>query len=344
MKCFHWIVLLLATFVLFAKNPTSLAQESLIDSICLVTNEGRVNDGTFNESTYNGFVRAAEEFGLESTFIETAAQPEFPDNISTCVEEGYDVVITVGFPMAEVTAEFASANPGVFFIGIDQFHGEAPHNLLGLLFREDQGGFLAGAMAALMTESKIVASVYGPPIPPVVRFRNGFEQGIRFIDPDTETLAVHVDSFAAPDRGVAAAEGFIGEGADVILGAGGRTGSGAILAAAQRGTYVIGVDQDEFHTTFGGGTTPGAEKIITSAMKRVDNAVYLTIQSLVEGGKDWQSGIRLFSAEDGGIGFAPPNISNVPKEVTVVMDWIYQGLKFGLIQTGVDPNTGELLP
>lgn len=339
-RCLAGALTILALWVVL---PLAIAQNSLIESICLVTNEGRINDGTFNESTYNGFRRAAADFGLAASLIESASQVDFPGNISTCVEEGHDAVITVGFPMADATAEFAAANPQVYFIGIDQFHDGAHENLVGLLFREDQGGFLAGAMAALMSESGIIAGVYGPAIPPVVRFRSGFEQGARFIQPDIVALGVHVDSFAAPDRGAAAAEGFIGEGADVILGAGGRTGSGGILAAARLGVFVIGVDQDEFFTTFGGGQTPGAEFLITSALKRVDNAVYLTIQSLIAGGEEWVSGVRLFTAADGGIGFAPANQAPVPAAATEIMDWIYRGLQLGLIQTGVDPNTGELL-
>lgn len=331
-------IYVLIFFASLVQHPEIHAQESLIDSICLVTNQGRINDGTFNESTYNGFSRAALEFSLTATFIESAAQSDFMSNISTCINEGFDAVITVGFPMTEITAESAEAYPDIYFIGIDQFHDEINSNLLGLLFREDQGGFLAGAMAALISESKIIAGVYGPAIPPVQRFRDGFEQGARFIFPDIQILSVHVDSFTAPDRGATAAEAFIGERADVILGAGGRTGSGAILAAAQRGTYVIGVDQDEYLTTFGDGAAPGSDRIVTSALKRVDLAVYSAIQSLVEGGKDWRGGVRIFSAKEGGISYAPPNDSALPEQVTRIMNWIYQGIQLELIRTGAVEN------
>jgi basic membrane lipoprotein Med (substrate-binding protein (PBP1-ABC) superfamily) len=320
------------------------AADALIESVCLVTDVGRVNDGTFNQFAYEGMVRSAEDFDLESTFIETQAPTDYEANINTCVDEGFDAIITVGFLITDATAAAAAANPDVYFIGIDQFHAEPPDNLVGVLYREDQSGFLAGALAAQMSQSGIVAGVYGQDIPPVVKFRNGFEQGARFINPDIETLGVYIDSFTDANRGAAAAEQFIGEGADVIFGAGGQTGSGGIVRAAAEGVYVIGVDQDEYNTTFGGGETPGAEFLISSAVKRVDQGVYLPLQALVEGGADWQGGgNQVLDASVDGVGFAPPHDSDVPEDVTARMDEILAGLADGSIETGVDPNTGELL-
>lgn len=321
----------------------SSAQEPLIESVCLVTDIGRVNDGTFNQFAYDGMMLAVEEFGLDSTFIETVSQGDYTININTCIEEGYDALVTVGFLIQDATLEAALANPDVYFIGVDQFFVDPPPNLVGIQFREDQGGFLAGAMAGLMTRSNIVAGVYGIDIPPVVKFRNGFEMGARFVNPDVTTLGVYIDSFTSPDRGAAAAEQFIGEGADVIFGAGGPTGSGAITYAAQNGVKVIGVDQDEFFTTFGGGETPGAENLITSAVKRVDVGVYDMLAALVEGEGFPEEGIYILSAENGGISFAPPNAADVPDEVLERMEEILAGLADGTIETGVDPITGALL-
>ena len=117
----------------------------------------------------------------------------------------------------------------------------------------------------MMTESGIVAGVYGQTVPPVVKFRRGFEQGVAYINEqdgtDVQTVGVYIDSFVAPDRGASAAEQFIGEGADVIFGAGGPTGSGGTTYAAANDVLVIGVDQDEYFSTFGEGETPGAENL-----------------------------------------------------------------------------------
>jgi len=329
-----------------------VAQDSLIESVCLVTDVGKVNDGTFNQFAYEGMLMAAEDFGLDSTYIETQAQTDYQTNLNRCIEDGYNAIVTVGFLLADATRAAAEANPGVYFIGVDQFVGAdasgnpAPANYTGLQFREDQAGFVAGALAALMSKSGVIGGVYGIDIPPVVKFRNGYENGAKFINPDIQTLGVYIDSFTAPDRGAAAAGQFMGEGADVIFGAGGPTGSGGITRAAQDGALVIGVDQDEFLTTFGNGETPGAENLISSAVKRVDVAVYTAIEALVNGGADFPGGTNLImSAENDGVGFAEPHLAadKIPAEVTEYLDDILVGLKRGWISTGVDPVTGELL-
>jgi basic membrane protein A and related proteins len=343
---FRKVILLVSVMALLAVGavPFASAQDSLVESVCLVTDLGRVNDGTFNQFAHEGAVRATEEFGLEYTFIETQAQTDYEANINTCLSEGKDTIITVGFLIADATVAAAQANPETFFIGVDQFPGTPLPNYAGLQFREDQAGFLVGALAALMTESGTVAGVYGIDIPPVVKFRNGFEQGVRYINPEVTTLGVYIDDFVAPDRGAAAAEQFIGEGADVIFGAGGPTGSGGITFAASQGVSVIGVDQDEWVTTFQAGETPGAENVISSALKRVDNAVYEAIARLV-GGEDYSgiSSLFVMSAGNDGVGFAPAHDSAVPAEVTEQVDAILAGLKAGTIVTGVDPAGGALL-
>src|SRR5690606_34243167 len=169
------------------------------------------------------------------------------------------------------------------------------------------------------------------------------EQGARYVNPDITTLGVYIDSFVAPDRGAAAAEQFIGEGADVIFGAGGPTGSGGMLFAAQNGAYAIGVDQDEYFTTFGGGETPGAENLITSAVKRVDNGVYDMIAALAEGEGAPEGGVYILEVANDGIGFAEPHDAEVPEEVIEQVQEVFDLMASGELDTGVDPVTGELL-
>src|SRR5690606_19678204 len=148
-------------------------------TVCLVTDLGRINDGSFNQSAYEGMLRAEADLGLTTKYIETKAQTDYEANIGTCLDEGFDVIVTVGFLIYDATVAAAKANPHVYFIGVDQFPVEAIPNFVGIQFREDQAGFLAGAMAALMTESGKIGGVYGVEIPPVVKFRNGFEQGAK---------------------------------------------------------------------------------------------------------------------------------------------------------------------
>lgn len=327
--------------------PTASAQE--ITNVCLVTDVGRINDGTFNQYAYEGMIAAADDLELETTYIETTAQTDYANNIDTCVQEGYDIIVTVGFLIADATVAAAEANPDTYFIGVDQFVADGPENMVGIQFREDQAGFLVGYIAAQVTESNVVAGVYGIDIPPVVKFRNGFEQGIAYAEEELgkeiETLGVYIDDFVAPDRGASAAEQFIGEGADVIFGAGGPTGSGGIQAAAGQDVYVIGVDQDEYFTTFGEGETPGAEFLITSALKRVDVGVYNMIEALVNG--DMENfpggGIYELAVANGGITFAEKHDADIDDAVYENAAALQELLASGEVETGVDPATGELL-
>lgn len=331
-----------------AMEPTAEAggEMAAVESVCLVTDLGNVNDGTFNEFAYNGMVQAVDEFGLESTYIETQSETDYAKNIDTCVQEGYDVIVTVGFLIGDATLEAATANPDVMFIGVDQFFEGHPENIVGIQFREDQGGFLVGALACMMTESNTVAGVYGIEIPPVVKFRNGYENGCRYVNPDATTLGVYIPSFTDSAAGASTAEQFLGEGADVIFGAGGPTGSGGIIAAAQAGTYVLGVDQDEYVTTFGGGSTPGADKILSSALKRVDVGVYDQIKGLVEGSDVWQGGsLYILDATNGGITYADFHdaADAIPDAVKTRLEEIRVMLADGDLTTGVSPIDGSII-
>jgi basic membrane lipoprotein Med (substrate-binding protein (PBP1-ABC) superfamily) len=334
------MVMVLMALVL-PTTAVTMAQDG-ITSVCLVTDLGRVNDGTFNQYAYEGMVRAAEDLNLDTKYIETQAQTDYEANINTCVDEGFDAIVTVGFLIADGTAAAAAANPDVYFIGVDQFHANPLPNLVGIQFREDQAGFLVGALAAQMTQTGKIAGVYGIDIPPVKKFRNGFEQGARYINPDIELAGVYIPDFVAPQLGAEAAEQFVADGFDVIFGAGGPTGSGGIVRAAELGAMVIGVDQDEWFTTFGEGETPGADKIITSALKRVDQGVYDMIALLAAGEPLPEGSLYLMDAAVSGVGFAPAHDAVVPEEVTASVEEILAMLASGELSTGVDPVTGDL--
>ncbi|MDE2859062.1 MAG: BMP family ABC transporter substrate-binding protein [Chloroflexota bacterium] len=339
------LIILVCVALLLA--PASLAHEGA-ETLCLVTDLGRVNDGTFNQSAHEGAELAADEYDMEYKFIETQAETDYEANIQTCVDEGFEVIITVGFLIADATWQAAEAYPDVYFLGVDQFVADGPQNYVGIQFREDQSGFMTGALAAYTAEwlgSDIIAGVYGIDIPPVKRFRNGYEQGARYVNPDLKILGVYIDSFIAPDRGASAALQFIGEGASVLFGGGGPTGTGAILAGAQEGVYVIGVDKDEWITSFGAGETPGSEFIISSALKRVDEGVYQMAAMLAAGNMEAfpGGGVFLLDAAMNGVGLAPPHESDLDMSVWQQTAEISAMLIAGEIETGVNLLTGDLL-
>lgn len=308
-------------------------------TVRLVTDIGRVDDGTFNQLAYDAMVAASDCLGFETSFIETVSEADYATNIDTALSARTDVLITNGFLIATDTLTAAQENPDIDFIGIDQFHEEFPPNYVGVLFREDQGGYLAGTMAALLTESNVVGVVGGrEDVPPVVRFVNAFEQGAKAVNPDIRVLSTYNESFTDPNKGASDAQQFIGEGADVIFGAGGQTGSGAIAEAAEQGLWAIGVDQDEYFTTFNGGQAPGSEHLATSAIKRVDLAVFRNIVASIKG--EFEGGVYQLEAANDGISYAPFHDADIPDDVAQQLEETRQGLADGSIDTGVDPVTG----
>lgn len=310
---------------------TSVAAAPQVSRVGLVTDIGRVDDGTFNEFAYKGMMRAVKAFNLESAFIETQQPTDYEKNIEQLAAAGHDLIITVGFMLGEATKTMAHKYPHVQFAIVDFAYDPPLDNVIGLVFAEEQAGFLAGALAGLMTTTKTVGMVAGMAIPPVVRFRQGYEAGMKYACDDCEAIGVYIDSFTDPARGKTAALSQIDEGADVIFGGGGVTGSGAILGAAQGGAWVIGVDQDEYVTTFKQGRAPGANKLLSSAMKRVDHAVYGVIQRAVEGA--FSGGTQRFDARNDGVGLAPFHdaASAIPAAVKAKLEDITAALRAGKI-------------
>lgn len=311
--------------------------------IGLVTDVGRVNDRSFNQSAWEGVLQACEMLGLsegdDCKYIETQDPADYADNIQQFVDGGFNVVVSVGFALGEATMIAAQENPDVMFIGVDQFQGEALPNLTGLIFHEDQSGFLAGALAAQLSQSGKVASVLGTDlVPPVVAFGQGFELGAKYINPDIEVSTTYhpggLDkAFIDPEWGASTARQALDQGADVIFGAGGSTGNGALqeVAAAEGAgetLFCIGVDSDQWETL------PAAHGcLVSSAMKLITPGVVELVSMANEG---TFPGGNYF----GGAGLAPFHDfdESIPQEVKDTLTEIDAGLKDGTLETGYNPG------
>ncbi len=308
-------------------------------TVRLVTDIGKIDDRTFNQFAYEGMQAAADCFGFDTSYIETASEADYAKNIATSLEGNPDLIITVGFLLATDTLDAANKNPDVKFLGIDQFQPEFPDNYVGVQFREDEGGCLAGTAAGLLTESNVIGVVAGrEDVPPVVRYVNAYESCAKKVNPDVNVLSIYNEAFNTPDKGASDAQQFIGEGADVIFGAGGPTGSGGVVEATTQGKWGIGVDQDEYFSTFDGGKAAGADKLATSAIKRVDLSVFDNIVRLLK--DDFSGGLYTLSASNGGITYAPPHDADVPQDVLDKLEETRQALAAGNFDIGVDPVTG----
>ena len=330
------VVMVIAAVILPACGGT--AAPAAACKAGLVTDVGKINDGTFNQYAFDGLKKAETDLGIGIKYIETQAQTDYGKNIQSLVEANCEIIVAVGFMMGDAVAEASGKYPETKFAIVDFAYDPALPNVRGLVFAEDQAGYMAGALAASMSQSGTIAAVGGMEIPPVQKFLKGYEAGAKSIKADIAVKSVYIDSFVDRARGAEAAKSFMSEGADVIFGAGGQTGSGGIQAAAEAGIYVIGVDQDEYVTTFQKGEAPGADKIISSAMKRVDQAVFLTIKDVVDG--KFTNGLAVYDASNGGIGLASYNKADaaIPADVKAKMDEILKGLADGSITTGVSLN------
>jgi basic membrane protein A len=321
-------------------TPTQAAGKKL--KVGLVTDVGSLNDKSFNQSSWEGVLRAQRELGIEAKAIETKAPTDYDRNIQQFIDEGYDVIVTVGFALGEATIKAAKANPNIKFIGVDQFQQEEIPNLAGLIFEEDKAGFLAGALAAQMTKTNVIGAVCGTDdVPPVWRFGEGYKAGAKYIKPDiTVQVVYHSDvditkTFTDPEWGKTTALSMIDRNADVLFGAGGQTGNGAIYAAKERGVAAIGVDTDQYFTI--GDEYKSA--LLSSAMKLLDRGVFNLIKAVQDG--TFKGGNFV-----GEVGLAPYHDweDKVPAEVKQKMQEIDKGLRDGTIKTCVPPVKGAPKP
>ena len=297
----------------------------------LVTDVGKVDDKSFNQSAWEGVQRAQRELGAEVKFLETTDPKDYGKNIDQFAQDGYDVIVTVGFAIGQATQEAALKYKTVRFIGVDQFQEKTTENLTGLIFDEDKAGYLAGALAGLLTKTGTVAAVLGTDIvPPVVKFGKGYEAGAKAVRPDIKVLMAYhpgglARGFTDPDWGKATTTQMIQQQADVVFGAGGNTGNGALLGALERNTLAIGVDTDQWETL------PQVRPVlVSSAMKLITPGVFDLIKATGDGSVKGGNQVGL-------VGLAPfhDNDAKVPAEVKQKLQEIDTGLKNGTIKTGV---------
>ncbi len=248
--------------------------------IGLVTDVGVIDDKSFNQSSWEGVQQAKAELGAAIKYIETRDAKDYEQNIELFAENNYNVIVTVGFALGEATIRAAKKYQKIHFIGIDQFQGKPVKNLVGLVFREDIAGFKAGALAAMLSKTNIIAAVLATDmVPPVAAFNRGYEAGSRYINPDIKIISTFhpggLDiSFTDPEWGASTAGQAIDQGADVIFSAGGLTGNGGLIeTATHKGKYCIGVDTDQWDTV------PAARACLVScAMKRISPSVIKLIK------------------------------------------------------------------
>jgi basic membrane protein A len=337
MKKLHvfWAMFLISTTLLPACTPASLDCSSKeVFCVGLVTDIGKINDKSFNQSAWEGVQQAQKELDAQVEYIETSNPKDYAKNIAAFGDESYDVIVTVGFALGDATVAAATTYPNTDFIGVDQFQAEPVDGIAGLNFPEDKAGFLVGALASMMSKSNKIGAVCGPDsVPPVWRLGEGYKAGAAYADSERETttevfVLYHSNddqAFTDPKWGAETAKSIVDAGADVVFGCGSVTGNGAIIAAAQSNVYVIGVDTDQYFTL-----PEAAPLMLSSAMKLITPGVFDLIKLSKDGA--FPSGNYL-----GNVGYAPFHDvdSKVPADVKTEMEKINAGLLDGSIKTNV---------
>ncbi len=266
----------------------------------LVTDIGGLDDRSFNFLANKGLERAEDELGIQGRVVVSRSNADYVPNLASLAQQDYDLVIGVGFLMADAVETVAKQFPGTSFAIIDYSQSamkSKPKNVHGLLFKEQEAGYLVGYLAGLVVAeaggaNPIVSSVGGQKIPPVDRYIAGYRAGARAADPGIKTLNGYSQDFVDQAKCKEIALNQISRGSKVVFQVAGQCGLGALNAADEQNAEGIGVDADQSYL---------GDHILTSALKKVDVAVYQTIQAVrdgtFKGGED-----TTFDVASGGVG------------------------------------------
>jgi basic membrane protein A len=240
--------------------------------------------------------------------------------------DGLNLVVGVGFTARQPIAELAPKFPNVHFLLVDDAVERSFPNVRSIQFREQEAGFLAGVVAGLVTKTGKVAVVTGIDLPVVRRYVNGYKEGVKHINPSATVLVSFAGSFSDPAKGKELSLGLYAAGADVILNGAGQTGNGIFEAAKSTHRYAIGVDQDQ--------SAKAPENVLTSALKKVDVAIYTAVKEAV-GGR-FLPGSASLGVSDGAIDLAPLNEKMVLPDVRRQIEAVLVAMKRGEIKVSAN--------
>ncbi len=271
----------------------------------IVTDTAGLGDQSFNDSANRGLEKAGKDLSIETQVYETSQPSDYEPSLARAPSQGSDITFAIGFLMTDALTNVAGQNADSKYAIIDSV--VESDNVASLNFKEEEGSFLVGVVAGLMTKSNKIGFIGGLEVPLIKKFEVGFQAGVMTVNPDAEVLITYAGDFNDPGKGKEIALSQYADGADVIYHASGGTGLGLFQAAQEKGAgfWAIGVDSDQYDQA--------PDNILTSMMKRVDTAVYETIKAAKEG--KFKAGITVFGLKEDGVGLAPTTDKNTPKEV-----------------------------
>lgn len=327
-------VILVLALILSAVTITGPVQaQSTPASVGLIVDAGGLDDNGLNEMAYQGLLNAQTTLGISpSTYVVTDS--DYASGLTACISAANDLCIAVSWQFMNDIGTIAAANPAVKFALIDSYiDGSYPANFRSVEFIDKEVGYLAGALAGKMSSTDIIGTVGGLDIPGVTNFMQGYKNGAECANNNMIVLSGFTNDFVDPGKGADMAKDQIAKGADVIFSVAGYTGFGSSWYAAQHGKYTIGVDSDFYYNAFGNGTVAGSNYLLTSAMKRLDVAVYKTIEDYINLGDDpWTGGFK-YGISDNGVGLAPYHETDtlIPDIVKQYVDDVRDDIDNGII-------------
>lgn len=322
---------MIATFALPRRKPrpSEPAGPNARVRIGLVFDVGGRGDKSFNDAAYAGLLRAQRELGVSAEFLEPASSEDREAAMRLFAARGLDLVIGVGFIFSSDVDRVARDFPRVHFACIDYAPPPtgAPPNVAGLVFHEEEGSYLVGGVAALMSKTRHVGFVGGMQTPLIRKFEAGYEAGVHAVCPDCVVHSAYTgttpDAFKDPAQGKALAIAEIAAGADVLYHASGATGHGVFEAAHDAGRFAIGVDSDQHDEM--------PDTVVTSMVKRADVTVFDTIRGVIEG--RFEGGMHVFGVKDGAIDYVHegPHATLLPRDVVARVERLREGIANGTI-------------
>jgi basic membrane protein A and related proteins len=346
MKKFVGFTLLIAVIAAGAAVAGGQAEEAEGDQLRVVLYvNGTLGDQSFFDSAHRGMQRAIEEFDIVGRTVEGGWDPaNWQPDIAQLADGNWDIVIAGTWQLAEYVGQIAPEHPDKKFITYDtavDFSQGNLDNVYSILYSQNEGSFLAGALAAMLTQEsgmerindeKVIGFVGGQDIPVINDFRVGYEQGARHVDQEVQVLATYVGSFSDPARGKELGLAQIEQGADIVFGVASESGLGVIEAAHQRGHYAIGVDSDQYQL-LKETDEEQARAIVSSMMKNVDNSIYRAVRLHLEGELPYGEA-EVLGLQENGVGLARnENFDRiVPDSIVSRIDELIEQIESGEIQ------------
>ncbi|MBF0360314.1 MAG: BMP family ABC transporter substrate-binding protein [Oligoflexia bacterium] len=324
-------ILLLFSFTLttltFFLSTQSITEAKDI-KIGMVTDVGGINDQSFNQSAWEGLKRAKSELAIKVSYQESKQDADYASNLETLMDGKNDLIWGIGFKMSDKILAAAKQNPKQKYAIIDVGYEKTPANLIGVLFKSEEPCFLVGYIAGKMSKSGTIGFVGGIKVPLIQVFQYGYMAGAKFANPKIKIIDQYAESFTDAAKGKAIANQMFKQGADIIFAAAGSVGDGVIEAAKEQKKMAIGVDRDQ--------NSLAPDTVITSAMKRVDHAIFNVAKDLKAG--VYKGGTTItYSLKDGGVDIAPSTSKHVPANILKEVD----NLKLDIIKGKLVPPATE---